>query len=35
MLSSDVLGEESLARNLQREDLEYLFGVGDKEAEES
>jgi SNF2 family DNA or RNA helicase len=35
MLSSDVLGEESFARNLQREDLEYLFGVGDKEAEES
>jgi len=35
MLSSDVLGEESFARNLQREDLEYLFGIGESEPEEA
>jgi SNF2 family DNA or RNA helicase len=35
LLSNDVLGEESFARNLQREDLEYLFGIGEKEPEES
>jgi hypothetical protein len=35
MLSNDVLGEESFARNLQREDLEYLFGIGGKDEEES
>jgi SNF2 family DNA or RNA helicase len=35
MMSNDVLGEESFARNLQREDLEYLFGVGEKESDES
>ncbi|RBP48095.1 SNF2 family DNA or RNA helicase [Roseimicrobium gellanilyticum] len=29
LMSNDVLGEESFARNLGREDLEYLFGLAD------
>jgi hypothetical protein len=35
LMSNDVLGEESFARNLQREDLEYLFGIKDGEAPEA
>ncbi len=35
IMSNDVLGEESFARNLQREDLEYLFGLAEKEPGES
>jgi SNF2 family DNA or RNA helicase len=35
MMSNDVLGEESFARNLGREDLEYLFGLAEpREVEE-
>ena len=29
MMSDDVLGEESFARGLEKEDLEYLFGISD------
>jgi hypothetical protein len=35
IMSNDVLGEESFARNLQREDLEYLFGISHGEQVES
>ncbi|QIF03917.1 DEAD/DEAH box helicase [Roseimicrobium sp. ORNL1] len=33
MMSNDVLGEESFARNLGREDLEYLFGLAEPREE--
>ena len=34
LMSNDVLGEESFARNLGREDLEYLFGLSEPRDEE-
>ena len=33
LMSNDVLGGESFARNLEREDLEYLFGLSDSKEE--
>jgi SNF2 family DNA or RNA helicase len=34
IMSNDVLGEESFARNLGREDLEYLFGLAEPREED-